>query len=87
MTSLKEMFRLWHLYRAGRLRHGTLRKKIERDCWSQVYNIFSRATVLARPGRIHVQRPVPMFRPTRAVLGTAGPGTDEQSLRHPVILR
>lgn len=37
MASQKEMFRLWHLYRAGRIRHDTLRKKIERDCLSQVY--------------------------------------------------
>ena len=36
MSSLKEMFRLWQLDRAGRLRHDTLRKKSERDCWSQV---------------------------------------------------
>ena len=36
MTSLKEMFHLWHLYRAGRIRHDTLRKKIEFTCWSQV---------------------------------------------------
>ena len=36
MESLKEMFHLWHLYRAGRIRHDTLRKKIESACWSQV---------------------------------------------------
>lgn len=38
MRSLKEMFQLWHLYRAGRIRHATLRKKIESACWSQVYH-------------------------------------------------
>jgi transposase len=38
MESLKEMFHLWHLYRAGRIRHDTMRKKIESACWSQVYH-------------------------------------------------
>ena len=38
MKSLTEMFHLWHRYRAGRIRHDTMRKKIESACWSQVYH-------------------------------------------------
>lgn len=37
MALQRNVFDIWHRYRAGRLRHDTLRKKIERECWYQVH--------------------------------------------------
>ena len=37
-ASLKKRFQLGQRSRAGRIRHATLRKRIERDCWSQIDN-------------------------------------------------
>ena len=92
MSSLKEVFRLWHLYRAGRIRHDTLRKKIERDCWSQVYDTLedgqrcSHAPTVSlcndlfqRFDQLWLFRELPGLEPTN--------NRGERSLRHAVIWR
>ncbi len=38
MELMRDMFELWHLYRAGRLCHGTLRRKIEETIQWKFYN-------------------------------------------------
>ena len=44
MALQQKVFEIWHRYRAGRLRHDTLRKLIERDCWSQFHDILDDGT-------------------------------------------
>lgn len=92
MSSLKEVFRLWHLYRAGRIRHDTLRKKIERDCWSQVYDTLEDGQrcshgptvslcndLFQRFDQLWLFRELPGLEPTN--------NRGERSLRHAVIWR
>ena len=92
MTSLKEMFHLWHLHRAGRIRHDTLRKKIESACWSQVYQTLEEGQrcrhaptvslcndLLARFDQLWLFLEIPGLEPTN--------NRGERSLRHAVIWR
>jgi len=92
MKSLKEMFRLWHLYRAGRLRHDTLRRKVERDCWSQVHDTLEDGQrcshaptvslcndLFARFDQLWLFLEIPGLEPTN--------NRAERSLRHAVIWR
>ena len=92
MESLKEMFQLWHLYRAGRIRHDTLRKKIESACWSQVDHTLEDGQrcrhaptvslcndLFARFDQLWLFLEIPGLEPTN--------NRGERSLRHAVIWR
>ncbi len=92
MALMRQMFELWHRYRVGRIRHDTLRRKIEETIQGKFYNTLEEGQRCRHAPTVTLCNSL-FNRFDQLWTFTTTPGVEptnnraEQSLRHAVIWR